>query len=81
MARQIWQDYDCPACGIDFDLFNEEILTPGEQCPCSGCGGYHTAGKDGPSETMLSDPFEIRELPRDATEKAAWILEAKGPPA
>lgn len=36
--------YDCPECGIDFDL---EPLPPfGTAVACSGCGGFHRLGID-----------------------------------
>lgn len=75
----IWQQYDCPKSGIDFDIFDGEILAAGERCYCSGCGGYHTAGKDGPNETIVrlaaDGEMIFRDLPKDAAEKAAWLEE------
>ncbi|HJV76038.1 MAG TPA: hypothetical protein VJ654_17590 [Noviherbaspirillum sp.] len=75
MITGIWQEYDCSS-GIDFDLCESEILAEGESCYCSGCGGHHVAGKDGPTETFVehdSGELEYRGLPKDAEEKAAWL--------
>ena len=78
----IWQEYDCPVCGMDFDLAEDQILAVGESCSCSGCGGQHIAGLDGgPNETMIrlvaDGAIEFRPLPRDAAEKAAWLAEVQ----
>lgn len=79
-TRSIWQEYDCPACGIDFDLFEDELLAVGEQCYCSGCGGHHKAGPGEPIDQtyMIGRDGEliIRGVPADAAQKAAWIKEA-----
>ena len=79
----MWQEYDCPACGMDFELDACDILAVGESCYCSGCGGHHTAGQDGPTETMLrlyvNGELSYRGLPRDAAEKAAWLAEISHP--
>lgn len=77
-GKDIWQEFDCPH-GADTDLFEEDIAVVGEQVYCSWCGGYHTAGIDGPTHTgiRLSDgEVHYRGLPADAAEKAAWIAEA-----
>lgn len=84
---QIWQEHECDACAIDFDLMGSEIIAQGESCYCSGCGGHHAAGVEpGPTETMaLHAPddehpdewIEVRPLPRDAIEKAAWLAEVR----
>jgi hypothetical protein len=77
MITEIWQEYDCPS-GIDFDLFEGDILTIGESCYCSGCGKHHVAGVDGPTQTAAqhaNGEVEYRGLPKDAAEKAAWLSE------
>lgn len=82
MKVEIWQEYDC-ASGIDFDLFDGEILAEGESCYCPGCGGRHVAGVDGPKQTTVQHvdgELEYRGLPKDATEKAAWLAEIATPP-
>ena len=80
MSIRIWQEYDCPECLIDFDLTGDEILAVGEECFCSGCGGWHKAGpQDVISETYIlgaDDQMQVRGLPVDAAEKVAWIAEA-----
>lgn len=82
--EKIWQEHDCDACAIDFDLHDEQIAIAGEMIYCSGCGGHHQAGvHPGPTQTYIvrdTGEFEIRELPRDAAEKAAWLAE-RGPRA
>ncbi len=78
-SPDIWQDYDCPNCGIDFDLHGADILAIGEKCYCSGCGQYHTAGIDIMQTCIHSSngELECRGVPKDAAEKAAWIAEAR----
>jgi hypothetical protein len=82
--EKIWQEHGCVGCAIDFDLSDEEIAIAGEMVHCSGCGGHHQAGvPPGPTETYIvrdTGEFEIRALPRDAAEKAAWLAE-RGPGA
>lgn len=78
----IWQEHECDGCMIDFDLHGGEILAVGERCYCSGCGGYHAAGvPPGPTETYVAhddrEHLEIRPLPRNAPEKAAWLAEVR----
>lgn len=75
----IWQEYDCPGSGIDFDLHGTEILAIGEQCYCSGCGRNHTAGADIRLQTYVrkaDGELDYRDAPKDAEEKAAWLAEA-----
>lgn len=38
-----WQDYDCPDSGIDFDLWDEQMVFEGDSFHCSGCWGEHVA--------------------------------------
>ncbi len=74
----IFQEYDCPQ-GADQDLHGEEIAVMGELVHCSYCGLYHIAGKDGPDQTAVlqsNGKIEWRGLPKDKTEKKAWIEEA-----
>lgn len=75
----IWQEIDCLIAQSDIDLDESQICAVGERCYCSLCGGYHTAGLDGPDETVLclvpDGPMIFRGLPKDAEEKAAWIAE------
>ena len=80
LEPDIWQEYDCPKCGIDFDIYGSNILAIGEKCYCSGCGGYHTA-EDVIKETMIrlvtDGELVFRGLPKDANEKASWINEVQ----
>lgn len=77
-GRQIWQEYDCPGCGIDFDLW--DILVVGESCECSGCGGRHQAGPGEVVDTTYligrDGVMQCRGVPADAAQKAAWTAEA-----
>lgn len=75
---KIWQEYDCPASLIDFDLFGDEILCAGESVRCSACDGLHVAGRDGPKQTTIRINGELifRGIPFDAKQKAVWIAEA-----
>ncbi len=80
-SPDIWQDYDCPNCAIDFDLHDFDILVVGEQCYCSGCGQKHTA-EDLNLQTYIransdNEEIDFRGVPKDAAEKAAWIAEAR----
>lgn len=45
-----WQDYDCPDSQIDFDLFDRDMVRPGQIWQCSGCGGSHVATDVWPEE-------------------------------
>jgi hypothetical protein len=40
----IWQEYDCPISGIDFDLCPP--VYEGDSFHCSGCWGSHIATPD-----------------------------------
>lgn len=77
----MWQEHGCTGCLIDFDICEESIASIGDRVPCSGCYGYHVAGEDpGPTETLVSysdGTLEVRELPKDASEKAAWLSEPR----
>lgn len=76
---EIWQDYDCPDSGIDFDIDEADIVSVGDQFYCSGCGKQHTATLDFPSNTYVrlspGGELENRRIPKDAGEKAAWLAE------
>lgn len=79
LAPDIWQDYDCPLSGIDFDIHGTDIVAIGETFYCSGCGKTHTAGVDVNLQTYVSigdGKLDYRGMPKDAEEKAAWIAEA-----
>lgn len=75
----IWQEYDCPVSGIDHDIESQNILSTGERFFCFDCGGYHTAGEDGPTSTIVrlekGGDMIFRDLPQNAAEKAAWLAE------
>lgn len=75
----IFQSYDCPFSGIDFDLAGLDILATGESTYCSGCGQYHTANEAGITETTIrlvaDGDFQYRGLPKDEFEKAEWVSE------
>ena len=82
----IWQEFDCPNQGIDFDIAGADILAAGESVYCSGCGQYHTAEEAKITETMFKRddedaPIEFRGLPRSAEEKAQWLSEIQLPKA
>lgn len=74
----IFQEFDCPAQGGDQDLTDDAIVVFGQAIQCSWCGGSHIAGVDVQLQTAIGDgeQFEFRPLPRDAKERAEWILEA-----
>jgi hypothetical protein len=76
---EIWQEYDCPDSGIDFDIDEGEIVAVGEQFYCCGCGQKHTATLGFPKNTCVrllpGGDLEFRRTPRDATEKAEWLAE------
>lgn len=79
---EIFQEYDCPFCGVDFDLFGQNIVIGGEKFRCIGCGNLLQGGVDGPRETVLPTGddeapfFEFRGLPADVAQKKAWLAEA-----
>ena len=77
---EIWQEYDCPDSGIDFDIDEADIVAVGEQFYCSGCGKRHTATPDFPINTFVrlvagGKQLEFRGTPKDAAEKSAWLNE------
>lgn len=77
-APDIWQEYDCPATGLDFDLDGAQILIAGESFNCAGCRGTHTAGIDGPTHTALrfrDGSEEYRGLPESAEQRSVWMRE------
>lgn len=75
----IWQEYDCPDSGIDFDIAEADIVAVGEQFYCPGCGKQHTATLDFPATTYVrllpGGDLEFRRTPKDSAEKAAWLAE------
>lgn len=44
MPREVWQAYDCPLSGVDFDLTGEQMVHQGQRFRCAGCGQEHMAG-------------------------------------
>ncbi len=77
----IFQEYDCRICGLDYDLAGDRIVVDGEKFACPGCGTILQAGLDGPRQTIIPTPtgenhFEFRRLPADNAEKQAWLKEA-----
>lgn len=77
LEPDIWQEYDCPDSGIDFDIAEADIVAVGEQFYCSGCGKHHTATLFFPATTYVriapGGELEFRKTPKDAAEKAAWL--------
>lgn len=76
----IWQEFDCPLSGIDFDIAGADILTAGDSTYCSGCGQHHTTAEANITGTMFrttneDEPIEYRGLPIDAAQKAQWLAE------
>lgn len=74
----IWQEYDCPATGIDFDLGGDQIKYMFQAFHCPGCGHDHIATSALISETMVrldNEELQFRGLPKTAEEKANWIVE------
>lgn len=77
----IFQEYDCPVTGIDFDLNEAEIVCAGQSFRCACCEQSHVAGVDVAMQTAIGregsgDRLDFRPLPRDATERAAWLAES-----
>lgn len=66
-AASIWQAYDCPLSGIDFDLDAEHLVHQGQKFYCSACGQEHTAGVDVEVETFVETPagLQFPDLPAD----------------
>jgi hypothetical protein len=76
---RVWQEYLCRSSGIFFDRVNDELLTLGQRFECPGCGRWHVAGIDGPTQTFFARPdgeLEYRSLPMDTAQCRAWRLEA-----
>jgi len=77
-AERIWQEYTCEATNIDFDRVGAELLVDGQRFECPGCQRMHTAGIDGPVDTVVLHPdgvLEYRLLPADALERRTWLAE------
>lgn len=53
MTHEIWQAYDCPLSGIDFDLHGADLVHKGQSFHCPGCGQDHIAGVDVQVETCI----------------------------
>lgn len=82
MPKYIFQEYDCPESGIDFDLAGEEIVTKGQKFICRCCHKEYVAGVDAAMQTAVGFmagkdiKLDFRDLPTDEVQKAAWIAEA-----
>ena len=77
-AERIWQEYTCEDSGIDFDRVGAQLLFRGQRFECPGCWRMHTAGIDGPLETILLRPdgeLEYRRLPVNAQQRQHWLDE------
>ena len=76
---EIWQEYDCPESGIDFDIDEPNLVCVGEQFYCCGCGMQHTATIDFPENTYIrlsvGGELEYRRTPVSTAEKDAWSAE------
>lgn len=55
MTREVWQDYDCPLSGIDFDLTDGQMVHEGMRFRCPGCGREHMANVDIEVHTYVDD--------------------------
>ena len=78
-TERIWQEYLCQESAILFDRVDEDLLLRGQRFECLGCRRWHTAGIDGPTQTLVARPdgdLEYRPLPADAAERRAWLAEA-----
>ena len=78
-TERIWQEYLCHESAILFDRVDEDLLLRGQRFECLGCRRWHTAGIDGPTQTLVARPdgdLEYRPLPADAVERRAWLAEA-----
>ena len=38
-----WQEFECPACGFDYDFHDDQRVRPGERFQCSGCNQWFDA--------------------------------------
>ena len=77
-TERIWQEYTCEASGIDFDRVSAQLLLLGQRFECPGCRRMHTAGIDGPFETLLlhlDGELEYRPLPANAQQRQHWLDE------
>lgn len=73
MQSDVWQAYDCPESGLDFDLHEGSLVFWGQPIDCSGCGKAHIAGTDVEIETCTEEvdasgnlEREFHDLPRTA---------------
>lgn len=64
---RVWQAYDCPLSGIDFDLDARHLVHQRQKFYCSACGQEHTAGVDVEVETFVeaADGLQYPSLPVD----------------
>lgn len=77
-AERIWQEYACEQSSIVFDRIGTQLLILGQRFECPGCRRMHTAGIDGPVDTVVLHPdgeLEIRLLPASAAERDRWLGE------
>lgn len=78
---ELWQEFDCQSCGIDYDL--EQLAIAGQAITCpGGCDRVHVAGVDGPTETIARDGrgrMRFLGLPVDEAQRSAWLSGDFGP--
>lgn len=77
-TRDLWQSYDCPSQGVDFDLDGEGLVFYGQRIECSACGGSHVGGEEVSVETCVDfvgedgvveyEKRKFHELPKTAEE-------------
>lgn len=58
-----WQEYDCPVCGIDFDLDGSDMVVEDESFHCPGCGQMHVATPELITQYSLSSGGDLTTVP------------------
>lgn len=72
-----WIECECPLSGVDFDLFDDQIVGPDVLVACSMCGGQHRLGDIG--QFLVSDDDGIVVWPEDRW-RAAVVGRTMGKP-
>lgn len=54
MSMERWQEFECPACGFDYDFHDEQRVRLDQSFRCSGC-----------DQTFIAGPLFVTEYARD----------------
>lgn len=58
MTIERWQEFECPACGIDYDFHDEQRVLLDQSFRCPGC-----------DQVFIAGPLFVVELAQDTSKK------------